>query len=175
MNQTLAAKSTGGSMVKMAARYSRTMQSNDLRGTDRDVLAAMALSSDFGTLIFRVKYANQASSYADLLVKWEWHTKKCASLSRWPLNISDETVARLSLDYWLNDLCLLCQGRGKDRIPFADIYSDNECPVCNGTGKKKIECNRHLTAYVAQMVDILEQLAVQAGDAAMKKLAHNVL
>lgn len=169
----------GGTMVKrIAQQYSKAAASRDLRDDathhDTDTLAAIALSSDLGSKLYAVKYANDATSYAALLRGWEWHVTKHAALMGWPQRVNEIIVAKASLDFWLIDHCQACQGIGKARILFADLYSDDPCPQCDGSGKRPIPANRHIQAYVAQMVQALEDMAVKAGNDAIKKLAKEI-
>lgn len=165
-------------MTKLAQRYARATQSNNLRSDelhyDVDSLAAVALSSEFGGMLFRVKYANDSSSYVRLAEVWEWEVKKRAALQRWPTRINDAKVAKASLKYWLNDICPACQGHGVTKKPFEEALSDEPCDVCEGSGKRPIECHPELLQYVQRMVCALDEVAATAGQAAMAKLASEM-
>lgn len=159
-------------------RYSRATQSSNLRSDehhhDTDKLAAVALSSEFGSMLFRVKYANDATSYRRLGDEWRWYVKKRAALAGWPERINDAQVADESLAYWLNDLCPVCNGKGFKKMEFVDVLSDDACNHCEGSGKKSIEANRHIKRYVEEMVTALEGMTIRAGSQAMSKLADDM-
>lgn len=158
-------------------KYSRATQSSNLRSDehhhDVDKLAAVALSSEFGSLLFRVKYANDPTSYVQLVKEWEWYVKKRAALAGWPMAIDDEAVAKTSLKYWLNDICPACGGTGHAKEEFQDVLSDEPCNICEGSGKKPLECNRHIKKYVEEMVSALEGMTIVAGGQAIAKLASD--
>lgn len=164
-------------MVKLAQSYARATQSSNLKSDehhfDTDKLAAVALSSEFGALLFRVKYANDATSYVQLAEAWEWEVKKRAALSRppWPVHVKDAAVAKASLKYWLNDLCPVCGGKGVKKMEFIDILSDDACESCEGSGKKPMECEPRIHWYTSAMVLVLEAITITAGANAIQKLA----
>lgn len=162
-------------MTQMARRYARAVQSNNLKSDefhhDVDSLAAVAMSTELGSMLFRVKFANDHTSYVKLAQTWEWEVKKRAALAQWPIHIKDETVAKTSLKHWLNDLCPACTGKGVQKKAFEETLSDDPCEVCEGTGKRPVECEPRIKEYVEQMVYAMDEAAVVAGKAAIAKLA----
>lgn len=165
-------------MAKLAQRYSKATQSSDLTDdqwhTQTDILAAVALSSALGTLLFRVKYANDATTYPTLLEKWLVIVGKKAALRSWPSHIKITVVAEQSLRHWLHDVCETCAGKGYKVMEGAPILSDEPCKGCHGTGKKPLACEKRHQDYVADMVEALEQMTLRAGSAALRKLAQNM-
>jgi hypothetical protein len=163
-------------MAQMARRYARATQSNNLKSDefhhDVDSLAAVAMSTELGSMLFRVKFANDATSYVKLAQTWEWEVKKRAALAGWPVHVKDETVAKTSLKHWLNDLCPACTGKGVQKKAFEETLSDDACEVCEGGGKRPIECADQIRGYVAEMVYALDEAALVAGNAAIAKLAE---
>lgn len=158
-------------------KYSRATISSNLRSDehhfDTDKLAAVALSSEFGAMLFRVKYANDATTYPRLQEEWRWYVKKRAALAHWPIHVKEQTVADKALAYWLNDLCPACGGRGVKKMDFVDVLSDDPCDVCEGSGKKSISCEPRILKYVEEMVSALEGMTIVAGGNAIRKLADD--
>ena len=169
-------------MVKLAQQYARATQSSNLKSDeyhfDTDTLAAVALSGGpgFGNLLFRVKYANDATSYVQLAEAWEWYVKIRAATSAppWPVHVKDAAVAKASLKYWLNDLCPVCGGKGVQKMEFVDILSDDACESCEGSGKRPMEAEPRIVSYVSEMVLLLESMTITAGSNAMRKLASDM-
>lgn len=165
-------------MSKLAQRYARATISSNLKNDqwhfDTDSLAAVALSSEFGSMLFRVKFANDSTSYVRLAEEWEWEVKKRAAVDGWPVHIKDAVVAKAALKYWLNDLCPLCNGKCLKKHEFVDTLSDEPCDLCEGTGKRPLEADRHNYRYVNEMVGLLDSVAIRAGAVAMKKLARDM-
>lgn len=168
----------------MIQRYSRATQSSNLMDDAQhhqtEPLAAVALSDvgidGIGNLLFRVKYANDGTSYNDLLAKWTAIVEKKAINRKWPSHITAKTVAALSLDHFLNDVCPGCTGKGHMPIAGASrpILSDDPCPVCDGKGTLEPQCDKRLLDYVRDMVESLNETTRHAAGTAMKKLADDM-
>jgi hypothetical protein len=178
-------------VVKLAQNYARATQSSNLKSDefhhDTDKLAAVALigradangSPDalrrIGTLMFRVKYSNDASSYPRLLLEWTNVVLGKAAGRGWPNDVSPKKVARLSLEYWQNDVCPACSGTGHLPMRHApNVLSDDPCRECNGTAKRPIEAKHNLVQYVTDMVECIEEMTRYAGSQAMRKLASDM-
>jgi DnaJ-class molecular chaperone len=86
------------------------------------------------SMLFRVKFANDATNYMKLAQTREWKVKKGAALAHWPIEINDAMVAKASLKPRLNDLCPACVGKGVQKKPFEETLSEDPCEVCEGTG-----------------------------------------
>lgn len=164
-------------MTTIYKRHAKAATSSNLKCDtdhhDTDVLAAVALSSEFGSLLFRVKFANDPTSYSRMREEWRWHVKKHAAVMGWPENIRDDLVADQSLKYWMNNLCRICGGKGKKKMEFVEILSDDPCEFCNGTGKAEIQCNRHIKKYVWKMAGALDGVLTSASVRAVDKLNHD--
>lgn len=165
--------------MKLIQRYSRSINSSNLMDDQfhhqTEVLAAAALASmtaPLATELFRVKFGNDASTYPTLRTKWIEIVAFKASNRHWPKDISPSQVAKLSLDYWLNDLCTACGGHGTtlvDGVP--SVRQDIPCRQCRGTRKQPLEVRKALHDYVADMVETLEDMTIYAGGLAMRKLS----
>ncbi len=155
-------------------RYSRSVISSNLRDSEHhhatDVLAAVALSSELGTLLFRVKYANDKESYPQLRAEWIKKVTHKADYRHWPTVINPKTIAIMTLDYWLNDVCEHCNGLGYEKHENAPTLTDKACKYCEGTGTKPFTCQRSWLKYANDVLDELHQLSETAGANAVKKL-----
>lgn len=166
-------------MVKLAQRYVKATQSgnlmNDRYHVDTDYLAAIALSRKLGSLLFRVKYGNDATSFNALLLAWEKIVIDKATVLDWPAHISRRKVAALSLAHWLNNICVECGGKGYlplENVP--QVISDKMCPVCLASGTKPLACDGQHQKPVAEMCAALHEMTIRAGARAMKKLAGDM-
>ncbi|MDB5777593.1 MAG: hypothetical protein JWP38_3726 [Herbaspirillum sp.] len=165
--------------MKFAQQYSRATHSSDLRCDehhgDTDKLAAAALSSELGASLFRVKFGNDATTYAALLAKWSELVVKKSIHREWPKHVTAHKVAVASLDYWLNDVCPACSGKAYEPLASApNVLSDMQCKACKGQGKRPLVCEHRARDFVADMVEELEDMARTAGNNAMRKLASDM-
>lgn len=167
-------------------RYARAAISSDLTSdayhSDTDRLAAAALSGEdgaasrtLGTLLFRVKFSNDASSYSMLLSKWVEIVTKKASNRDWPTNIKPAIIADKSLSFWVNDVCPACTGKKYEAVAnVPNVLSDNLCRVCDGTGRKPVICGFRERDYVKNMVNELGDIIHSAAGQAMNKLKDDM-
>lgn len=129
------------------------------------------MASKIGTKLWRVKYANDATSYDDLMAAWHEIVKAKASIREWPAAISRSKIARLSLEYWRNDVCVTCGGKGHEPVlNQPSVLRDEPCSACNGTAKRPIEARQDVLKYVEDMVEALEAITIHAGGETMRKL-----
>ncbi len=160
----------------LVQRYARAAESGNLRNDeyhyDTDVLAAMALSSTYGGLLFRVKYCNDAASYRYLLDKWTWIVSTKAVRRKWPDNVKIDKIAFLSLTRWLNSVCPACTGRKNETIFNTPSLSDKQCALCNGTGETELRCNPAIRDYVLHMIEELFSDERKAAARAVRKLGR---
>lgn len=162
-----------------AEHYARATISNNLKcdeyHTDTDQLAASALSGDLGSLFFRVRYANDHTSYRPLLEKWREVVAKKAAYRGWPDNIKPPVIAELSLNHWINSVCPACTGKAVAPLPGVhNVMSDDPCPACEGTGLKPLICGYRERRYVEDMVEEMSEAARTAAGVAMNKLAEEM-
>lgn len=158
--------------------YSRSINSSNLKSDehhfDTDNLAAVALSSDLGNVLFRVKYGNDATTYNTLLMAWKDKVARKAELRQWPKHITARKVAEISLGYWLNDVCEICEGRGYETMLNSPILSDEVCKCCKGEKKKPLVCEPNWRDYILDMLEDLDEMARYSAGEAMKKLARDM-
>lgn len=165
--------------MKVIQNYSRAINSSNLKDDEHhhatEVLAAAALASALGTKLFRVKYASDATSYNALLTSWHEIVKAKAGIRGWPSDVSASQIARLSLDYWLNDVCTVCCGTGHESVPnVPNVLRDEPCGGCNGTAKRPIQARNGIVKYMTEAVEALEAMTIHAGGATMRKLAKKM-
>jgi hypothetical protein len=160
--------------MSLVQRYTRATLSSNLRNDELhvtpDVLAAMALSSNFGGLLARAKYGLDAGSFRRLLDKWTWIVSTKAVRRNWPLHIPIDKVAYLSLRRWINSACPVCEGTGHTKVPGAPARSDRDCKACRGSGRTELRCNVAIRDYVLDMVEELESDLLCSAARARKKL-----
>lgn len=170
--------------MQIIERYARSAQSSNLRDNEHnhqtEPLAAAALCegvgvAKIGAILWRVKYSNDATSYKSLLEKWSDIVKDKSISRKWPSHIVPATVAKTSLDYFLNDTCPVCLGRGHPLIDGArPVLSDDDCDHCQGQGKRPMDCNGRLRDYCRDMVETLSEIQRYAASQVMKKLSDNM-
>lgn len=163
-------------------KYSRSINSSNLKCDethfDADNLAAVALtdlsSGALGGVLFRVKYGNDATTYNTLLTAWKSRVTKKADLRQWPKHITASKVAEISLGYWLNDVCQVCEGRGYETLPNSPILSDEACKCCKGERKRPLVCEANWRDYILAMLEDLDEMTRYAAGEAMRKLARDM-
>lgn len=162
--------------MQIVQRYATAAVSSNLKNdehhTATDVLAAVALSSDIGHLLFRLKYCNDRSVYGRLLDAWVAKIGKKAARRGWLHNA--ERVAVAALQHWINDVCPSCSGRGHKKMPDAPMLCDEACELCNGSGKRALRCDDDIVELVKDSLQMLDSLTYEAGGNAMRKLADNM-
>jgi hypothetical protein len=160
--------------MSLTQRYARAVSSgnlkNDLLHFDADVLAAVALSSGYGGLLFRVKYQNDPASYHKLLHHWTWIVS-CKALRRnWPEHIPINKVALLSLNRWINSVCPACTGRRHEVVFNTPSLSARVCRLCEGSGEAPLRVDQRWRDYVLDMIEELTADEYKAAARARKKL-----
>jgi hypothetical protein len=160
--------------MSLAERYARATISGNLRNdalhVGADVLMAVAMSTNFGALLIRVKYANDVSSYRRLLDQWTWIVSTKAVRRTWPVHIAIDKVAFLSLHRWINSLCPACTGLKRVKVLGAPVLAERDCPLCRGSGQTELRCNPALRDYVLDMVEELQMDMDRAVARARKKM-----
>lgn len=159
-------------MAKIILRYVRSAMTSDLRDDsthhNTDILAAVALSSKMGSMLFRVKYGGEYDCVRDLTYLWRAIIDKRLSRRGW--NGVAKSVADKSLEFWLDDLCNTCKGRGHPIIVNTPSLEESTCPDCNGTGRKILKCDSSIIEHVRDAVNNLELMVNDAAYNAKRKL-----
>lgn len=163
-------------MTEIALKYARSVNSSSLTDDERhhqlDALAAVALSSEYGSLFFRAKYADDKGSIPELIRVWRDQIAKKAKRQRWTQNA--RVVADESLLYWLDDVCRVCDGKGYPKIINAPTLEACVCQACNGTAKRPLNVDKAIIDLVKDALQQLESMEREAGGRAMRKLADEM-
>ncbi len=158
--------------MRIVQRYASAVNSktltNDELHLDCDTLAAVALSSKLGSMLYRLRYAGDATVLLDMLPLWRGMVLKHAMKHKYELHAED--IADTALDYWLNDTCHICSGRGHPIIIKTPTLADALCQSCNGTGKRLLICDGIIKDHVRDGIAWLNRMAGEAGGKARKKL-----
>ena len=99
-------------------------------GVNSDAIAAMAFADRLGSQLWRLKYGNDATSYAPALALV---TKRMRGRKKEPFALLSRFAAR-AIEEYLDDLCHHCGGRG---AIYADATAVHACTFCEGTGRKR--------------------------------------
>ncbi len=166
--------------MNVIAKYARaTSASNlkdDLMHCQAEPLAAVALADigGIGSMLWRVKYALDASVYNRLLQEWTEIVKRKSVKESWGRSINVKQIAKLSLNHWVDDICRACDGTGRAAHPGNDqVRTDDACKVCNGTAKRPLAGFKNQLEYVGRCVEILETKERELGGKAVAKLAKD--
>ena len=150
--------------MNVIEKYARATTSSNLRDDHHnhqaEPLAAIALAGigGIGPILWRVKYANDASSYHQLLRDWTEIVFKKAGCEGWPRDVSPRHISKMALDQFILDRCQACEGTGRAPHPGnAQVRSDDECPVCHGTARQPLSGFKNQINYIRQCVDVLLQ------------------
>lgn len=158
--------------MRIDQRYASAVNSktliNDELHLDCDTLAAVALSSKLGSMLYRLRYAGDNAALLDLLPIWRTMVRKHATKLKYEIHAED--VADTSLAYWLNEICRECHGRGHPVIIKTPTLADATCPACSGSGKRPLICDGSIRAFVRDGVAWLNRLAGEAAASAKNKL-----
>lgn len=158
--------------MSIVQRYVKSTNSSSLADDelhhDTEALAAMALASNIGSLLFRLKYAGDQMSLKPLLFIWRVKIAGKAKNHGWS-GIAEE-VADISLWHWLEDFCPECNGLGHPKMPKAPTLEAMTCPACNGTGKKKLHCHAEIYDHVMDSVAWIEEICGLAAKESRIKL-----
>lgn len=163
----------------IALRYIQASQSSNLRSDEHhhhtDTLAAVALSSSIGAKLFRVKYANDLGVLGSLMTEWTQQVAKKGAIRKWPQHVKHEKIAQMALNYWLDDSCKTCKGKGKKPVEDApQIMSDEVCAECGGTCIANVVCEKRDEKYIKDMIETLNDYVKQTSDQAMRRLSRNM-
>mgnify|MGYP001570683046 FL=1 len=158
-------------------KYTASLGSTNLKvdvlshNADAIIAIAMADKSGIGSLLWRVKYNNDLTVYPALLEAWIRIIKNKAAREDWKMKTKAKEIARLSLQYFLNDVCEPCKATAKaPHPPNAQVLSDAPCATCRGTAKRPISGFKSQIDQIGSCVDMLETEEKMLGGRAMDKL-----
>jgi len=115
--------------------YESATQSSDLslspekRGDVDILIAAGWTDSRLGGALLRLHTKATMNQILEVLDQIERVTRN--------RGFSMETSEKV-LAWWLDQTCKHCDGHGRTKIPGAPTLSAHQCPVCRGSGKKRI-------------------------------------
>ena len=166
--------------MNVIATYARATYSSNLKDDQThhqaEPLAAVALADigGIGSMLWRVKYALDASVYNRLLSEWTAIVRYKAAKEDWGRSIDVKQIAKLSLNHWIDDVCRACDGTGKYGDPQnPQVRTDHDCEICNGTAKRPLAGFKNQIGYIARCVEILETKERELGCKAIAKLAKD--
>lgn len=163
-------------MSGIAQKYSNAVNSSCLTDDERhhstDALAAVALSSEFGSLLFRTKYADDKWSIPELIRVWRLKIAQKAEKRGWPQHA--RVIADESLNYWLDNICRVCDGKGHPKVITAPTLEACVCQACNGTARRPLSVDPAIRDHVRDALQQLESMEREAGSAALKKLSDEM-
>ncbi len=144
---------------------------DDIYNPATSTLAAIAVSPvKLASALYRVKYCNDATSYHNLLSQWTERIISLADKRKWPEHVSPRLISRLSLEYWLNPVCVPCKGRGNDTRINQYGGIETTCAPCGGAGIRDIEADSRIRQYVVEAVGSLNDMERIASREAMLRL-----
>lgn len=97
-------------------------------------LGCVSIEEKVADAVFRLKYANDAHSYADAVKAVSGIAKSLDARHNWRLK-DHAAIATAVVNYWLCDLCPSCTGIGAQAIAGTPVLG-TYCPACRGSGKR---------------------------------------
>jgi hypothetical protein len=165
--------------VNVIEKDTRATSASNLRDDahhhQTEVLAAAALSGGIGTLLFRAKWGGDASTIPARRERWREIVVSKAAHRNWPADVCPAKVARLSLDFWLCDVCEACSGRLHDPLAgIPSVLGDIPCRSCAGSGKRSLVAQHKMQRWIENMIDAMDASAHHAAGQMMKRLASDM-
>lgn len=163
-------------IVKYARATATSNLKDDMRHHQAEPLAAVALAdlNGIGSMLWRLKYALDASVYNRLLQEWTEIVKRKSIRESWGRSADVKQIAKLSLNHWVNDVCEACDGTGKQVHPDnSQLRIDDDCPVCNGSARRPLTCFKNQLEFVGRCVEVLESKERELGGRVIAKLAKD--
>lgn len=168
--------------VTIAEKVALALGSSNLKHSDRpmpvDTVGALGLAgidNGLASAVFRLKYSNEARFYSAALAVVTEESLRLSIKHSWSGPAIDFALMnRKCLNYWLNDRCMACEGRGFETILGTPHLSDKPCGQCNGSTKTPIPKMLD-AAWDERFVLLLariEHLERRAGGEVMAKLAR---
>ncbi|MDE3023649.1 MAG: hypothetical protein KGI54_17685 [Pseudomonadota bacterium] len=137
----------------VAAALNSSLDSDEMHERPIDRLGAFSKSKRLGTLLWRVKYDNDAKSYKPALLL----------LTRFFLRRGEgrkfvETICKCALDEWLMDKCKHCGGSGQ--VLHGQVLIT--CTSCNGTSIQRFT-DRQRAKAMHMKIEQVEKLNKRLG------------
>ncbi len=141
----------------VSARNSSNLRSGE-NHTGADILIASAICGGNAPLIIQAKYNNDAPSVRKLIRIWSEYLLSLSIRDKWPDGVYPTRVAEESIMYWVNDICYECMGKRFKKMEFVDVLSGEPCEACNGSGRRKQDCEKKIAWYVNDSISRLESI-----------------
>ncbi len=120
--------------VTIEERIGEVLASGDLSGGSLKVVTALGIvgiTEPLAHAVFRLKYANVASSYPQVLADVRSLARKLNANRNWRLRRQHlDEMSKVVLDYWLSDTCPACEGRAWRAAAGTPYLTDDACPAC---------------------------------------------
>lgn len=115
-------------------RIGEVLSSGKLTGASLNVVIALgvtAIKQPLAEAIFWLKYSNHAPAYGQSLREVEKLSKQLDAKGNWRLRHGRlKAMAKAVLDYYIDDTCSTCEGRGWKQPEGAPYLSDDPCEAC---------------------------------------------
>lgn len=108
-------------------------------GTLNDAMLAGAMLKGWGTKLLRLKYANDAKEYAEVLAEFKEIATRHSRRMKWGDESKARSAAKKVLDYWLAENCPKCNGIGYEVMKGSPTLSSVPCPSCKGSKVRNLE------------------------------------
>jgi hypothetical protein len=118
---------------------------------DVDRVTALGFSPRLGSLLIRLKGANDPKCHADALEMIAGRLLVVGRRKNWGPLGRMRRVAQAALQHYLVDMCPACSGRGVIPKNYAGPQDDDAgdvCMTCHGTGKAERNLNKRAMAIL---------------------------
>jgi len=133
-----------GALERLAeAQISSNLADDYMKLSDVDYLRASGWAAQInpdGLMLYRLKYANDHTEYAQTLQRM--YALAVGKAFKMRLTISSQEINELAentLRHWIVPVCPACLGRGYEKFPNSPTLSDRECKHCEGTGRLSLD------------------------------------
>jgi len=170
--------------VTIQEKLARAYGSSDLRDYDMPCAVQKIIASGMvgvregvALSLFRLKYSNDKSAYKEALVGVRRYVWRIGAKQKWPIEdahgLALAEFAKRVLDYWLDDVCKPCAGRGYEKVPYTPMLSDKLCEFCEGEGKARYADDHKWRARSRDVLEMIAEAERRAGAKMIAKLAQN--
>lgn len=165
-------------------RIARATRSNHLEHKDRpcdiDKIGALGMAgidNAISSAVFRLKYSNDAKFYKPALGAVTEVSKRLGKRFGW-LGSAAQFAAlnKAALDFWLNDSCMSCEGRGYLTVLGTPFLSDDACTACYGSTRrpKPAMDTKEWDGRFNLLLSHIEQMERRAGSEVMARLSNEM-
>lgn len=138
-------------------------------GTDYSVIAAAGYCGEkWAMKLFRLKYANEAHQYKDVLAGLLELARPYAGS-----NLNNQQIVKITikaLKHWLFDTCPICLGKGHLPVQNTPMLDDKPCNACNGQGTVKWSG----PDFGLTVISLIKSAESTAGGKLMRRIKENM-